>query len=107
MKAFVQRYPLASYFGVVFLLSWGSGFIVFIPRIFRGEVMPPMTALLLFPVLVISVALTGIVLTGIQDGSRGVRNLVSLMGRWRVGMQWYLLVLLTPPILILLTLFSL
>jgi membrane protease YdiL (CAAX protease family) len=107
MKVFVQRYPFVSYFGSAFLISWGSGFIVFIPRIFRGEVMPPTTALLLFPVLVISVALTGIILTGIQEGKGGVRNLFSRMSQWRVGVQWCMVALLTSPILILLTLFSL
>ena len=58
-------------------------------------------AFILFPVLIIGVCLAGIILTGIVDGRSGLRDLFSRMGCWRVGVQWYAVALLTPPVLIL------
>jgi uncharacterized protein len=107
VNAFVQRHPLAAYFGMVFLISWGSGLIALVPKMIRGETIPSMSALLLFPVLVLGVALTSIILTWVQDGKAGVQHLFARIGVWRVHPQWYAVVLLTPPVLILITLLSL
>src|SRR5262249_46152955 len=104
MKHLIQRHPLALYFGIVFLISWGSGLIVLVPKMIRGETIPAMSVLLLFPVLVIGVALTGISLTGIVEGKSGVRNSIARIGLWKVGAQWYARALLVAPILILTTL---
>ena len=104
MKVFIQRHPLTSYFSVTFLVSWGSGLMVLVPKMIGHESMPAMTALLLFPVLVLSVALTGIILTGIQEGNIGIRNLFGRISIWRVSVRWYAVALLTPPVLILITL---
>src|SRR5262245_61628205 len=104
MKEMIRRCPLAIYFGIAFLISWGSGLVVFIPKLIRGEVIPAMSALLLFPVLVLGVALTGITLTGIVDGKSGVLTILGRIGLWKVGAQWYAVALLTPPTLILITL---
>jgi membrane protease YdiL (CAAX protease family) len=107
MKSLVQRYPLTTYFGIAYLISWGSGLVVLVPKLVRGEVIPTTVALFLFPVLVIGVALTGVVLTGIRDGRNGVRTLFARMGVWNVAVYWYLVALLTAPVLILAVLFLL
>jgi len=104
MKNYIQRYPIGSFFVIAYLISWGSGLLVLGPKLFRGAAVPPTDGLLLFPILVVGVALTGIVLTGVRAGRNGVRELFSRMGRWKVGVRWYLLALLTPPILILIVL---
>src|SRR5262245_61269649 len=107
MKAFLQRHALASYFGIAFLLSWGSGLVVLGPKLVRGETILALDALLLFPVLVIGVGLTGLVLTALVEGRTGVGALFSRMGHWRVGTRWYLAALITPPLLILAVLMAL
>ena len=33
MKHFIWRHPIVTYFSIAFLISWGSGFIVFIPGV--------------------------------------------------------------------------
>lgn len=38
-----------------------------------------------------------LILTGRQQGWRGVRSLLGRLGRWRVGIRWYLFVLLLTP----------
>ncbi len=100
-KAFIQRHPVATYFSMVFLISYGSFLVVVGPKLIRGEAMQSTDAFLLFPVIVVGVCLVGIVLTSIVDGRSGLRNLFSRVGRWRVGMRWYAVALLTPPVLIL------
>ena len=106
IKTFIQRHPVASYFGVAYLFSYG-GFLVLVgPKLLRGEAMQSTDALLLFPVIIIGVCLTGIALTGIVDGRSGLRDLFSRIGRWRVDVRWYAVALLIPPVLILAVLFT-
>jgi membrane protease YdiL (CAAX protease family) len=98
---------VAAYFGIAFTLSWGGGLVVLVSRLVRREAVRAMDALLLFPVLVLGVALAGILLTRLVDGKSGLRELRSRIGRWRVGVQWYAAALLIPPVLILSVLVSL
>jgi CAAX protease family protein len=106
VKELIQRHPVVTYFGLVFLISYGGFLVVVGPKLLRGQAMQSMDAFLLFPVIVIGVCLVGIALTGITGGSRGLRDLFSRMGRWRVDARWYAAVLI-PPALILVVLLSL
>jgi uncharacterized protein len=99
-KAFIQRYPVASYFGITFMISWVGAFLVVAPKLMRGEALSTTDGLLMFPVMLLGPSITGITLTAIGDGKSGLRNLFSRMGHWRVGAHWYA-VLLIPPVLIL------
>jgi len=101
IRAFIQRYPVGVYFGLVFLLSYGGFVVVDGPKLARGATIQPLDALLLFPVLVVGVGLIGIILTAIVDGRAGLRDLFAHMGRWRVNAGWYAAALLIPPVLIL------
>lgn len=58
----------------------------------------------MFPAMLLGPSLVGVVLTSINDGKRGVRELISRILRARVRPYWYL-VLLIPPALILTILF--
>ena len=102
IKAFIQRHPVAPYFSLVLLISYGSFLLVVGPRLLRGETMQSTDAeYILFPVIVISVSLAGLAFTSIVNGRSGLRDLFSRIGHWRVGMQWYAVALLTPPVLLL------
>ena len=105
IKAWIQRYAVLIYFCIVLLVSWGAGLIVEGPKLIRHEPIQPTDALLLFPIIVVSVALTGIALISYTDGKRGLRDLLSRIGRWRVSIYWYGIALLTAPALILIVLF--
>ena len=106
IKMFIRRHPLVTYFGLAYLFSYG-GFVVLVgPKLLRGQPMQPTDAFILFPIIVVGVCLTGIALTGIVDGKSGLRDLFSRMGRWRVGVRWYAVALLTPPVLILIVLLT-
>lgn len=102
VKAFIQRHPVATYFSLVFLISYGSFLLVVGPKLLRGGTEQASDAeYVLFPILVIGVCLVGLALTGVTGGKSGLRDLFSRMGRWQVGARWYAVALLTPPVLIL------
>jgi uncharacterized protein len=108
MKArqFVHRHPVLVYFIAAFLISWLASFLLVAPRLLKGEVIQKMDALKMFPLMLIGPSFAGIGLTALLFGKAGLGQLFSRMGRWRVGMNWYL-VLLVPPVVISLVLFSL
>jgi uncharacterized protein len=106
-KAFIQRHPVITYFIMTFIISWGGALAINAPILLRGESLPRLNGILMYPMLILGPAITGIVLTLIVDGKAGVRDLFSRMGRWHVGIRWYAAAFLIPPALILIALFSL
>ncbi|HEX7736275.1 MAG TPA: type II CAAX endopeptidase family protein [Ktedonobacteraceae bacterium] len=48
-------------------------------------------------------SLAALCVVGFSSGAGGVRSLLQPLGKWRVGIQWYALVLLGPLMLVLLT----
>jgi CAAX protease family protein len=105
LRAFVQRHPIATYFGMTYLISWVGAFLVVAPKLIQGKPISQVDGLLMFPVMLLGPLITGITLTAITEGKGGLRTLFARMGRWRVG-GWYL-VLLIPPLLVLAVLFFL
>ena len=106
-RAFVQRHPLTTYFGIAFLISWGSGLVMLAAKFVQEGSTHSPDALLLFPILVVGVGLTGTILTGLAGGSRGLGDLFARIRRWQVGAVWYAVALLIPPGLIMIVLLTL
>ena len=105
IKAFIQHRPVATYFGLVLLISYGSFLLVVGPKLLRGGTEQASDAeYILFPIIVFGVCLVGLALTGLLDGKTGLRTLFSRLGRFRVDVRWYAVALLTPPVLILVVL---
>jgi membrane protease YdiL (CAAX protease family) len=94
------RHPVATYFALTFTISWVGALLVAAPHLMRGEPLPKMTGILMFPAMLLGPSITGIVLTRIVDGKDGVRNLFSRMFHGRFPTHWYA-ALLIPPILVL------
>jgi membrane protease YdiL (CAAX protease family) len=105
VKKIIQHYPIGSYFFAVFALSFGSFAIVVVPKLVRGQSMQAQQALFMFPVLVVGVGLSGMLLARLVDGRSGLRDLTARMRRWRVGRCWYAAVLI-PPVFVLSTLLA-
>ena len=95
-----KRYSLVAFFILAFVLTWG--FWIPADLASRGLLSFP------FPVTLAGVlgawgpSLAGIILTAVEDGRDGLRMLFKRLSVWRVGIQWYLFVLLWPAVLSLL-----
>lgn len=109
MARLVGKHPLLTYFALTFAISWG-GALLAIGRSggMRGTTpaSDPRFAYALVAML-LGPSVTGISLTALLHGRRGLRALLSRSLRWRVGARWYAAALLTAPLLMGATLFAL
>jgi membrane protease YdiL (CAAX protease family) len=99
MKSFIKQRPLLSYFVLAYGLSW----IIWVPvGWFVSRVDEPPEWIFLLVILgIYGASGAGFIMTGLVDGKPGVRELLARVRNWRVGFQWYLVVFLAVPLLIL------
>jgi len=101
IKAVIKNHPVPTYFALTFAISWGLVLLVVGgPGGIPGT--PEQTKKLL-PIVVLAMlvgpSLAGILLTGLAYGRAGFRELLSRLIRWRVGVRWYAVAILTTPVL--------
>ena len=107
MRNPVERYPVATYYIITFLISWG-GLILFIGG-FGKITSQPVNAPFL-PLYLITVAgpiISGVLLTGFYRGQQGYRDLFSQLFRWRIPFKWYAIALFSAPLTVFAALFTL
>ncbi len=100
VKALVTQHPLASYFLLTFVISWGGVlYVVGGPAGIPGTT-EQQNALLPVAVLVMLLgpSIAGIGLTGLVSGKTGLRDLLARCLRWRVAAGWYAIALLAAPL---------
>ena len=101
MQAFIKRYPIWTYYTLVFAISWGGILILAGPGGVPGtkaqvEKLFPFMLLALFA----GPSVAGLVATSLVDGKAGRRDLRTRLFRWRVGVRWYAIALLFAPFLV-------
>ena len=72
IEAVVTRHPVRTYFALAFAVSKFDALTPFV-----------VSAMLAGP------SVSGILLTGLVSGKAGLRELLSRLLRWRVGLLWY------------------
>jgi uncharacterized protein len=99
-RAFIKRHAVLTYVTLVFALTlgpWGLALITASPGAFpgTGDELTSIADL----VGTASPALAGILVIALAYGRVGLRDLRSQLFRWRVGVRWYAVALLTVPLL--------
>ncbi|MFN8440293.1 MAG: type II CAAX endopeptidase family protein [Caldilineaceae bacterium] len=87
MKITIVRFPLIAYFLMAFLFSW----LAVLPLIFNPTL--PVEPFQIMGALT-GPTLAALLVTAILDGRSGLVKLFKRYGQWRVGLVWWLIVLL-------------
>src|SRR5690349_7963489 len=96
-RSFLARHPLIGYFVLAYAGTWLTLLPVVLSQNGIG-VLPYSMPFLLFAVLFVLSGLTGptlsaFIMTAVTEGRTGVRQLRRRYVQWKVGPQWYLIVL--------------
>lgn len=96
VRQLVSRHPVAAFLTMVFAVNIP---IVCVPVLTRSDVLP-VVEMPLYGILgpILGVALPAFLVVAAARGRAGVRELASRCLRWRVGLRWYLVALLSVPI---------
>ena len=100
MKYLVIKYPVATYYIITFLISWG-GLTLLIGgpgRISSQPITAPF--LFLYLITVAGPIISGVLLTGLYHGKKGYRDLFSRLFKWRIPVKWYAIALLIFPLIV-------
>lgn len=97
----LKRWPVASYFILVFLFSWISAIALGLGDFLSGTELRLPDVLPTAVVMLNATFVVGIGMTYVTDGRGGLGDLFARMKRWRVGWQWYLALLIFPALILL------
>jgi uncharacterized protein len=84
ITAFIKRYPQGVFWAIAYIIG-GGGYIL--GRLYPSD---------LWILVLWGIFLTGALVTAIVDGRAGVKIYFNRLVRWRAGIQWYGIALLTP-----------
>jgi len=107
--AFLRRHPAATYYALVFLLSWTLILLVIGPEEFVGArpLAPSQMLLVVFMAPLLGPTTAGIVTASLVYGRAGIHDIRLRLFRWRLSPRWYALALFTAPALTVTILFGL
>jgi len=109
LKAFVERHPVATYFGLTFAISWGGALLAIGGSGAMRGTTPTSDARFAYALVAMLAgpSLAGILLTALVYGRRDLREFLSRLLTWRVGSIRYAVALLTAPVVMTMTLLAL
>ncbi len=103
-KKIALSHPARIYFLVAFVISWTGAIILVAPKLLGGHPIAKLDGILMFPIMLLGPAASGIILIAATEGKKGLRNLLFRMGKWKAPVKWYVTALVVPPCLIMLVL---
>lgn len=104
MRAFIHRHPVAGYFVLAILVSWGGVAAIILPGSIPASAAD--ASRLFVPVylaMLVGPSVAGLAITATTGGTRALREFRSRLFAWRIPMRWYAVALLTAPAAIALT----
>jgi uncharacterized protein len=99
-QGLLARRPLVSYFLIAFAFSWALLFSVLLSKDGLGLLpygVSPALASAIVPASLFGPSLAALVVTAATEGWAGLGRWLRRIVRWRVGLRWYLFVLLGLP----------
>ena len=107
-KHFIEQHSIAIYFFLAFMISWGLiGFLAGPGNIpIKAEESQDLLPLLYVSML-FGPSVAGLLMTGLSEGKKGFRRLLSRLSKWRLNIWWYVFALFATPVLASLVLFIL
>lgn len=94
LRSLIQRSPLVSFFVLAYAFSWAfivpwsvsesSAGLGWLPY-----TLPDAFGIAMFVLAPLGPALAAVAVTGVLEGRSGVRQLLSRITQWRVGLRWY------------------
>jgi membrane protease YdiL (CAAX protease family) len=101
IRTFIQRHPVLAFYLLVFVISWGGLLVIAAPSGIPG---PEDQVNRLFPtallILFAGPSVSGVLMTAIVSGRRGLRDLLSRLLKWQVEARWYAVAILFAPFLV-------
>ncbi len=107
LEKWLRRYPVCSFFALAFGISWGGILVVLSATDFELVDLRPLDTGLIFVLMLLGPSVSGLSLTALLEGRAGFHRLRAGAAHWRVGLRWYLVALMTMPLLLLATLWPL
>jgi membrane protease YdiL (CAAX protease family) len=99
LRARLEQHSLVTFFVLAYSIAWGGILLLLASKNFRLDTIQTSDTLVMFLLMVLGPSVSGIVLTGWLGGRQGLRELWSRQTRWRVGVRWWAIALLTVPVL--------
>jgi membrane protease YdiL (CAAX protease family) len=99
----IKKHPVLTYYVLAFAISWTGVLFVLGPDGFLNTTGSSPEFALAGPASVLGPSLACVLLTSLLDGRPGWRDLLARLRRWRVGVRWYAVALLTAPLVLAVT----
>jgi len=99
IKSLIQKHPVIAYYILTFAISWGVCLALVGPGGFLSTSSTSPKFMLVITLGLLGPLVAGILLTGVVDGTAGLRDLLSRLHLGRARARWYAVALLTFPLL--------
>jgi membrane protease YdiL (CAAX protease family) len=92
---FIKQHAVLTFYVLAFAISW-TGILLLVGG--PGIAMDSPEFVLAMVAWLAGPSLASVVMTSVVDGRAGLRDLRARLGRWRVGARWFVVALLTAPL---------